>query len=169
MKYELKSIGYWSLIKISFVVNLVIGFIVGLGMALLTGIMFSFAGRLAGITGAPILTEEMPSIGFLLIFYPIMGAFGAGVFNTILYVIIAFVYNVISRLVGGVELEFSEVRPQPISYPAQQPSQAYPQPPQPPIEQVRRPPPPPPPPPVEPLPPDLESPAEEENNDEEQL
>lgn len=161
MKYELKSIGYWSLIKISFLINLIVGFIVGLFFAVFVGAIISLAGRMSGMAGLPMFTDEMPPIGFLLVFYPFMFAFGGAVFNTIIYVIIAFIYNIMAKLIGGIELEFNEIRLQPVTYATLQPPQAPP---------AYAPPstPPPPPPPVQPLPPNTTAPPEE-NKDKEEL
>ncbi len=109
MKLELKSIGYWSLIKISFVVNLVGGFIIGFFFALFVGFFLSLADKLGTMGGMPIPMDEIPSIGLLIIIYPFLFGFFGAVFNTILYVIIAFIYNVGAKVLGGVELEFGEV------------------------------------------------------------
>ncbi|UCD93799.1 MAG: DUF3566 domain-containing protein [Candidatus Zixiibacteriota bacterium] len=159
MKFELRTIGYWSLIKISFVVNLIAGFIVGIGIALFMGLMISFAERMAGLAGMPPLPEDMPPIGFLMILYPFMISFGAAIFNTILYVIIAFIYNITAKVLGGIEVELNEVKLQPVSYAAPQPVQP----------QAPRPQPPPPPPAVEPMPPEITQPPQDENQDKEEL
>jgi hypothetical protein len=159
MKFEVKTIGYWSLIKISFVVNLIGGFVVGLGIALFMGLMITFTQRMTGIAGMPPLPEEMPSIGLLLVLYPFMISFGAAIFNTILYVIIAFIYNITARVLGGLEVELNEVKLQPVSYATSKPVRT----------QARRPEPPPPPPSVQPMPPEMRPPEQEENTDEEEL
>jgi hypothetical protein len=158
VKYELKSIGYWSLIKISFIVNLIVGFIVGFFFALFIGIVVSLAANLTGMTGVAFPGGELPSIWVLIIIYPFMFGFGGAVFNTILYVIIAFIYNIAAKGVGGVELELNEVRvqtstqiPPPMDQSA---TRVIPTPP----PQT----PPPPPPKVEPLPPDMQRREEEE-------
>jgi hypothetical protein len=153
MKYELKSIGYWPLIKVSFLINLIIGFIVGLFFALFMGFILSMMEHLGGMSGMPMYTEEMLPIGVMLILYPFMFAFFGAVFYTLFCLIIAFVYNIIVKLVGGFEFELKEVQ---VAYTAPAvPSYAqntFPSPP---------PTPPPPPPPVEPLPPNITPPPDE--------
>ncbi|MFH2036517.1 MAG: DUF3566 domain-containing protein [Candidatus Zixiibacteriota bacterium] len=109
MKMELKSIGYWSLLKISFVVNLVIGFLMGLFFAIFTGLFMTVAEKFGGLSGMGMASDEFPSIGIMIILYPIMFSLGAAFFNTILYLIIAFVYNMTAKLLGGIELSLNEV------------------------------------------------------------
>ena len=132
----------------------------GLFFAMFMGVFLGFIEQFGGMSGMPMMTEEMPSIGFLLIFYPFMFSFGAAFFNTILYVIIAFVYNSIAKFIGGLELEFNEVHLQPVNYAPTPPSYQPPPPPQ------RPPSPPPPPPPVEPMPPEITPPTDEDDNKE---
>ena len=162
MRLELKSIGYWSLIKISFIVNLVIGFIIGLFYALFMGAFLSLMGNMSGLTGMPMGEEEIPSIGFLIVFMPFFFSFFGAVVNTILLLICTFVYNLSTKLVGGLEFTFSEMQPIQQSYAAPPPPQAslYGQPNQSP---------PPPPPPVEPLPPNVPPPSDNPSRDKDKL
>ena len=153
MKYELKAIGYWSLIKISFVINLIVGFVLGLFVAMFIGAFLSLAGRMSGLAGMP-MEGELPSAGFMVVFLPFLYGFGAAIFNTILFVIVAFVYNVMAKLVGGIELEFSEMHLQPATYATSSVTQ-------PPTYYTQIPTPPPPPPPVQPLPPEIIPPPDE--------
>lgn len=146
MKYELKSIGYWSVIRVSFIVNLLLGLIMGVFFALFVGLMFSFISSFAGMAGMPVLGEEMPPIALLLILYPIMFGFGGAVFNTIIAVIAAFIYNIVGKYIGGLELEMSEMSVQPI---ATAHTRAYM---------------PPPPPPMQPLPSDMTPPEDNIDN-----
>jgi len=169
VKFELKSIGYWPLIKVSFLINLIVGFIGGLFFALFMGLMFSLIDQFGGMPGMPpMYTEEMAPIGVMLVLYPFMFAIGGAVFYTIFFLIIAFIYNLIAKLVGGLEFTLKEVQLQPVGYPTQPPpmyAQAQPQQTPPP---PTRPTPPPPPPPVEPLPPDV-TPPDDKPDDKERL
>lgn len=159
MKYELKSIGYWSAIKISFVLNLIIGFIVGVFYALFMGIILSLATQFPMFSEFSGAYGEEPSIGALIIILPIMFSFMAAVFNTIFVIIAVFIYNMSAKLIGGLEMEFTEIRIQPVAVsPASQPA----------AQPVRpEPAPPPPPPPVEPLPPDMTPPDEQTDDSKE--
>lgn len=152
MRLELRSIGYWSLIKVSFIVNLVVGFVIGLFFALFVGFIFSFAANMGGMSGMPLFQEGMPSIGILLFFYPFLFGFGGAIFNTIIYVIIAFVYNNAAKMVGGVEMEFGQVAVQPVAPPMYATPTFTPSQPLAPT---------PPPPPVRPMPPDMTPPPDE--------
>lgn len=154
MKFELNSIGYWSVIKVSFIVNLLLGFIMGLFFAIFIGLMFSLISNFAGMAGMPMFDEEMPPIGLLLILYPFMFGFGGAVINTIAAVIAVFIYNMVGKFLGGLELELNEIRLQPVTAPSvsayadAQAAQTY----------RATSPPPPPPPQVQPLPPDMTPP-----------
>ncbi len=172
MKYELKSIGYWSLVKISFVVNFFMGLVIGFFMAIFMGLFLTAMSNFGSLGSMGLPEGQMPSIGASMIIYPLMFAFGGAVFNTILYAIIAFVYNMTAKGFGGVEFEVAEVKPvyyaplQPQygqqynqqSYapqappPMHDPRSATPPGQTPPGKTTAAPPPPPPPPPVEPYP-----------------
>ncbi|SYZ73318.1 hypothetical protein TRIP_C21436 [Candidatus Zixiibacteriota bacterium] len=152
MKFELKAIGYWSLIKTSFVINLIVGFIMGIFFALFIGAIFSFAANMGGLGGSPLFQEGMPPIGLLLILYPFLFGFGGAIFYTILFVIIAFVYNMTAKLLGGLEFDLQQVA---VMQPVQPPPSYYQAPPA-----YPTPPSPPPPPPVQPLPPDMTPPPD---------
>jgi len=166
MKYELKSIGYWPLIKVSFLINLIVGFIMGLFVALFMGLMISLLGRIGGLPGMEMYNEEMAPMGFMLVIYPFMFAIFGAVFYTILFLLVALIYNLIAKAVGGLEFTLNEIRVQPLAYAAPpSPTYAQPQQPPPPPQPAQ---PPPPPPPVEPLPPDI-TPPDEGKDDKEQL
>jgi hypothetical protein len=156
MKLELKSIGYWSLIKVSFIISLIVGFIIGLFFALFVGFIFSVASNLGGMKMMPFPEEGMPSVGILLIIYPFLFGFGGAIINTIIYLIIAFVYNTAAGIIGGIELEFNQLPVQMVAVPSMPPPGYY----MPPTPLQSTPSPPPPPPPVEPLPPDITPPPD---------
>ncbi|MEW5923456.1 MAG: DUF3566 domain-containing protein [Candidatus Zixiibacteriota bacterium] len=165
MKMELKAIGYWPLIKVSFVVNMILGFLMGLFMAMFMGVILSFAGSMSSIYGGMSgMEEELPPFGFLIVLYPIMGAFFGAVVHTIILIIVAFIYNIMAKLVGGMEFEFAEIKPQPAPYSYPPPQPGYPQYQQPAPTRT----PPPPPPPIQPLPPDIPPPTDQPD-DKEQL
>jgi hypothetical protein len=181
MKFELKSIGYWSVIKISFVINLVVGACIGLFVGTFLGVIMSFASQFGGMGGTefPMFEDGGPTGIIMIIVMVFVYGFMGAVFNTILAIVITFVYNMAARLLGGFELELEQTQLQPVmpnAYPGQQPQYQQPpsyaqpqpqpqapQPPQPPRQQT--PAPPPPPPPVQPLPPDITPPEGDTDKD----
>jgi hypothetical protein len=112
MRYELKSIPIWPVIKISFFFYLIIGFIIGLIYALFMGLFMAVASRFPmGDAYGPELSEL--SFGILIIVLPIFGAVGMCIVYTLLTVIMAFIYNVIARLTGGLEFKLEPVTESP--------------------------------------------------------
>jgi hypothetical protein len=107
MRYELKSIGIWALIKVFFFFNLIVGFIAGI----FYGLLFSFF--MAVMANIPFARSEMPDInmpvGLTLVIMPFIFAIGAAVFHTLIFVILAFIYNLIAKLTGGMEFELNPV------------------------------------------------------------
>jgi hypothetical protein len=156
MKFELKAINYWSLLRTSFLVNLILGFVLGIFFALFMGLIFSFVSKFGGLSGFSGMPEEMPAFGILLIIYPIFFAFMGAVFNTIIFLIAAFVYNMVAKFVGGMEFEFNQLQivPAPI---AAQPAPSYYAP------SYNQAVPPPPPPPIQPLPPEITPPPDNQS------
>jgi len=169
MRLELKSIGYWSLIKISFVLNLVIGFIIGLFYALFMGLFWGLMGEMSSFGGMAFDQYDAPPIGLMLIIMPLFFSFFGAVINTILLLICTLVYNLTAKLIGGLEFDFAEMQPKADTYAAPPPTGAYTTPP------IQEPPPrprpqtPPPPPPLEPLPPDVQPPEDNSGRDKEEL
>jgi hypothetical protein len=103
MKCELKRLGLWSVVKISFVVNLVLGFLLGIFYALFI-MMLAFAP----MTYMPRdFDSDFPMAvgGVMMIILPIFMAGIAAVMNTILALIGALVYNLAAKLFGGLECE----------------------------------------------------------------
>lgn len=101
MKYEVKSVGIWSVAKISFVIYGVLGFVVGIFYA---GFLSLFAGlfRMAG-------QEEMPAIftGVAFVFLPVIFAFLGAIIGLIQNGLAAVLYNLFARGVGGIEINLS--------------------------------------------------------------
>lgn len=165
MKLELKSIAYWSIIKISFVVNLILGAIIGFVVGVFMSFFMALASEMGELSGSSLPFFEdggTGGIAMVIMMVFIYGFLGA-IFNTILCIIATFIYNMAAKLLGGIELEFAEVPVPmpPYSYgsyqPGQPPAQPYYAPPPP---HQPAPTPPPPPPPVQPLPPDMKPPED---------
>ncbi len=158
MRFELRSIAYWPLIKISFVINLIFGFVMGIFFAMFIGVIFSLATNLKGLGGMPMFQEGMPPIGLLLVLYPFLFGFGGAFINTIAALILAFIYNMITKAIGGLEIELNQVVLQPVTAPPPQMAQA-------PAYYVSSSHQTPPPPPVQPLPPDIAPPTDNSGTD----
>ena len=124
MKYELKSIGAWSFIKISFIVNLIVGFLIGLLYAMFLIPFLTLMGNAGPFgTQTDIDFSDVP-IGVMIIILPIMFAFGGAVFNTIFGLIVIGVYNLAARLLGGLEFNLNPTQvagPSPAAASVQQP------------------------------------------------
>ena len=81
MRYELKSVGLWALIKVSFFLNLVIGFIGGFFNAFFMLFLLTFSSAFPMMDMGVDPSEF--SLSFLFIILPIVYAVGAAVFLTI--------------------------------------------------------------------------------------
>jgi len=110
MRYEVKSVGIWPFIKVSFFFNLVVGFIFGLLYAVFAGFVMTIMSRLSQFQsgGFDFGLEPLP-VGVMLVVLPVMFAIMGAIFYTIIGVIIALIYNLIARLVGGYELVLEPV------------------------------------------------------------
>ncbi len=126
MRYEIKSIGMWPFIKVSFFFNLVVGFIFGLVYALFAGFIMTVMSRLSEFQpgGFDLDLEPLP-IGFMLIILPILFAVMGAVFYTIIGVVLVLIYNLIAKLVGGYELDLQLVAAGVPSMPGSQPLTGY--------------------------------------------
>ena len=108
MRLELKTIGVWSFIKVSFFFSLVFGFIFGFLYAIFAGLILSVMGGLPYLPADDYGGGDI-SIGFLIIFLPIVMGIGGAVMNTIMGLLAIGIYNLIARLVGGLEFGFDPV------------------------------------------------------------
>jgi len=103
MKLELKSIGTWSLIKISVFINMIMGFIFGIFYAFMMYFMSS-----AGLLPLDMVGDEDVTLLGMIIFVPIMFSIGAAVFGTIWAVVCVFIYNLLGKIIGGLEIEVED-------------------------------------------------------------
>lgn len=126
MRYEIKSIGMWPFIKVSFFFNLVVGFIFGLFYALFAGFIMTIMSRLSEFQpgGFDFDLEPLP-IGLILVILPILFAIIGAVFYTIIGVVLVSIYNLIARLVGGYELDLQLVGAGAPAMPGGQPLTGY--------------------------------------------
>lgn len=126
MRYEIKSIGMWPFIKVTFFFNLVVGFIFGLLYALFAGFILTIMSRLSEFQpgGFDFDLEPLP-IGIMLVALPILFAIMGAVFYTIIGVVLVLIYNLIARLVGGYELDLQLVATGAPAMPGGQPLTGY--------------------------------------------
>jgi hypothetical protein len=108
MRLELKTIGIWSFIKVSFFFSLIFGFIFGFLYAIFAGLVLTVMGGLPYLPADEYGGGDI-SMGFLIIAMPIIMGIGGAIMNTILGLIAVAVYNLIARLVGGLEFSFDPV------------------------------------------------------------
>ncbi|MFH2048571.1 MAG: DUF3566 domain-containing protein [bacterium] len=104
MKLEIKSIGIWSLIKISVFIHLIVGFIFGVFYAFMLSFMSS-----AGVLPLDIMGNEDITLLGMIIIVPIMFSIGGAVFGTIWVVICVFIYNLLAKLIGGLEINTEDI------------------------------------------------------------
>ncbi|MFQ5499463.1 MAG: DUF3566 domain-containing protein [Candidatus Zixiibacteriota bacterium] len=124
MKYELKSIGPWSFTKIIFFFNLIVGFVLGLLMAAYLAFLMAMAPMIPGFDAGE-LGLEGSSITLIFITLPILGALGGAFFYTIAGVILVWLYNLLARMVGGLELTLNvESKPIPAPIPVGRPHES---------------------------------------------
>lgn len=123
MQYELKSVGVWAFTKVSFFFNLVVGFIFGFMYALLFSFLMAVMSQFPGLDTGEFDLGGM-SLGVMMIVMPFMFSIGGAVFNTLVGLIVVIVYNLIARIVGGLELNLELIGGQ-TQQVAKQPLTAY--------------------------------------------
>jgi len=142
MRYELKSVGLWPVVKTGFFFHVIIGFVGGFVWAMFLGPLMALMEGLEGGYSEPWASDL--SLGFLFVLMPILGALGAGFFYTVLVVIVAMIYNLVARLVGGLEFDLLPVtEPQVLARPISASTGLTPPPPPPPPGHITMPPAPP--------------------------
>ena len=106
MKLELKRISVWSAVKISFVLNLILGFIFGIFYAFILLAIASLPMSVMGEDSPRFLTAFA---GIAAILLPFFFAFFLGVVYTIIVAIATVAYNLVAKLTGGLEFEYKQV------------------------------------------------------------
>ncbi len=110
MKFELKRIAVWPAVKISFLVNLVLGFIIGIFYAFFLALLMALPTAMADPNFAPFSAIS----GAILVLVPFLFAFGGAVMYTIAVFIFVIVYNLFAKIAGGMEFEYvqlAEIKP----------------------------------------------------------
>jgi hypothetical protein len=109
MRYELRSIGVWACVRTSFFLHLVFGFVIGLFYAAILGMMVALISSLPyGDTSDTGI--DLSALGpVFIILLPILCSVGMAVFGTVFTAIFAVVYNLIVKMVGGIEFELEPI------------------------------------------------------------
>jgi hypothetical protein len=122
MKYELKRIPVFPVIKVTFIVSLVLGFFLGILYAMFFGLIFGALSSVGQFQGQNLDIPRM-GVGMLMIFMPVFLSIFSAVFNTILALLAVAVYNFVVKFAGGLELELeptdapSPTQPHPMDVP----------------------------------------------------
>ncbi|MFQ5453164.1 MAG: DUF3566 domain-containing protein [Candidatus Zixiibacteriota bacterium] len=108
MRYEIKSIPLWAFTKAAFFFNFILGFIFGFLYALFAGFILTFMSSFPMFQTDELPTDNLP-FGMLLVIFPFLFAILGAFFQTLAGIIIVFIYNLIAKFVGGVELKLQPV------------------------------------------------------------
>jgi hypothetical protein len=103
MNYEIKRFDIWSVIKVCFVIYLILGFFMGLVWVSVVGMIARFAQHFGGQEIPDLPIKSFGAIGtlFLAVFFSIFYS----VFLTFFTAIGVLIFNLVSRLTGGIEVE----------------------------------------------------------------
>lgn len=108
VKYEVRTIGLWSFVKISFFLNLALGFLIGIFVAMQLSLMSAMFSQIMAVDPSlPDIGAVAP--GAILFFVPIMMAFFMAFFNTIFGSVAVLLYNLAAKAIGGLEMTLEPV------------------------------------------------------------
>ncbi|MCD6250336.1 MAG: DUF3566 domain-containing protein [candidate division Zixibacteria bacterium] len=109
MRYEVKSLGAWAFVKVSFFLNLIIGFVFGLLYAGFMALMLAISSAMPfdDVGQMPFDTDIIGPMFFILL--PFIFAVGGAIFQTLFGLIIIGAYNLIAKFVGGIEMTLDPV------------------------------------------------------------
>lgn len=110
MRYELKNIGIWAFIKIAFFLNMVVGFVFGLFYAVITIMVLAMAASMPFMNMQGVDPEAL-NPGIIFVTMPLMFSFIGAVFVTMFELIVLGLYNLFSRLLGGLEFKLEPIEP----------------------------------------------------------
>lgn len=114
MTYEIKRLDVWSVVKISFFIYGIFGFLFGLFYAAMLTMVGGILGQMGGEFGA--LRGLTGAVGifaafFMALFYAVIGAVVTAIF--------AWIYNLLARGLGGIKFNLEQERPQAVAKPPQ--------------------------------------------------
>jgi len=116
MRYELKSIPFWPVLKVGFFVNLVVGLLVGILYAMFLIPFMAVLSNISAFETGEIDFSAAP-LGLMIFILPVITAFFQAFFGTLFCVVVVLIYNLAARLFGGLELNLEEVvsLPEPVA------------------------------------------------------
>jgi len=109
MRYEIKRIDIWSVVKIVFLLSLIGGFLLGVFYAALIGFITSFSDTMGGDE----FTDALGVFGGVALIFIVIACtiFFAGIY-TVMAAIGAALYNFFARWAGGIALELNSAEDQ---------------------------------------------------------
>lgn len=108
MRYELKKIDLWSAIKISFMINALIGLGIGLLIGAFFALIFGLLGNMAPSESSELANIPLGPLGGF--FFGMVYAIIIAVFNGIIMTSIAVIlYNLFAGWLGGIRIEAKAV------------------------------------------------------------
>jgi hypothetical protein len=99
MKYEVRHIDYWPVVRIAFLLCGVMGFIFGLFYAILLSIIGGILDMVGGGQFGEISALFSGTFGFFMAFFL---AFTYAVLGSIMSAVVVWLYNLFVRIVGGI-------------------------------------------------------------------
>lgn len=108
MRYELKTIPFWPVLKVGFFVNLAVGLLVGIVYAMFLIPLMALLSSLPALQSGDFDFGGAP-LGMMMIVMPVVTALSWAFFGTLFLAVVALVYNLTARLVGGLELDLEKV------------------------------------------------------------
>ncbi|UCG62871.1 MAG: hypothetical protein JSV52_06195 [Candidatus Zixiibacteriota bacterium] len=102
MNYEIKSIPIWPLTRLAFFVNLIVGFIGGIFLAVFMVPLLAFVNAMAAYDTGYIDIDAGPT-GAAAMMLPFLSALWCACFGTLFVIILGLVYNLTAKIIGGVE------------------------------------------------------------------
>ncbi len=105
MRYELKRIEIWSVVKIIFVISLFIGFLI----SLLYAGLFLLMGTLGSALGGQDIANILPVGGVALVFIIVFVTIVISVVYTLAAIIFIGLYNLIAGWAGGFIVHFESI------------------------------------------------------------
>ena len=103
-KFTLKSVPIWSVTKVSFVILLIVGIVIGFFYAIMLS-SWSMLFDSFSVTQMGTELGVLRKLGFVMI--PFLAIFYA-IFGTISTIILALIYNLIASAIGGIEMVLEE-------------------------------------------------------------